>query len=47
MKKPLKAKHALAFQSKKNKDWQSAVSLWEEVASKWRTNRCKWKHVLN
>jgi uncharacterized protein len=28
----LKAKHALAFQSKKNKNWQYAVALWEEVA---------------
>jgi len=27
----IKAKHALAFQSKKKKDWPTAVSLWEEV----------------
>ncbi|WP_338451837.1 ribonuclease H-like domain-containing protein [Niallia oryzisoli] len=29
----VKAKHALAFQAKKNKNWQAAVKLWLEVES--------------
>lgn len=30
----IKAKHELAFQAKKKKNWQAAVSLWEEVVKK-------------
>jgi len=28
----IKAKHALAFQAKKRKDWQTAIEFWEEVS---------------
>ena len=28
----VKARHAMAFQAKKKKDWQRAIGLWEKVA---------------